>query len=486
MNEYFNQIYLINLARRPDKLTKVLWQLNRYHIKVHLIEATDGSHPSVFFQQKVLPVGAYGYVLSWIRVLNHAITNKYKRILILDDDVILHQNFNHLFSTWIQTLSPQKWKIILLGATQHTQRPNLISHDGGKIDGDDDENGMGSYHPKIVDGSFAVGINTSVFQEILDMLSGCDQLVDSHVLRRIYQRYQYQCFVAFPNLIIADVTSSDIQSARNQQELALKVGWGDLTNYHYPNYRPLVSIIISCYQAESTIQRSLQSILDQTYRPLEVIITDDGSTDDTMGVISKVLQEWEYNRKAKDIRVILHRHTVNRGAYVSRNRGLKVASGEFITFQDADDISLNHRIETQLNITLYRQVEFTTCLILRTHLNFLPYDPVELENQLVKSRIHPNKYCCRSKVGLVTTLFRKSLVQRLGPYQEAKWGADAEYLHRLFPKLDPNYRIMNYLNDTEYIPGLYYRINEILYLSHEMTERNLTSQRQKLEKHGTF
>ena len=107
----------------------------------------------------------------------------------------------------------------------------------------------------------------------------------------------------------------------------------------------------------------------------------------------------------------------------------------------------------------------------------MPDDLEELEKQIRLTRIHPNKYCCRAKVGLVTTMFRRSLVNRLGEYQESKWGADAEYLRRLFPNLDPNYKIMNYLNDTEYIPDLYYRIGEIMYLSYEMTENNLTTQR---------
>lgn len=475
-NEYFNQIYLINLPRRPDKLSKVLWQLNRYNIKARIIDAVDGRHPSVFFQQKTLPPGAYGYILTWINILNHAITNKYKRILVLDDDVILHHDFSKLFNSWTQTL-PTDWKIILLGATQHTTRPTLISTDLRRDKGENGTTSMiGSYHPKIIDGSFATGISQKVFTEILTMLSDLDKLVDSHILRRIYQKYQYSCFVAFPNLMIADVSSSDILTARDQASLASKVGW-DLRSYHMDRTGPLVSLIMSCYQAEATIERSLQSVLEQTYRPLELIITDDGSTDRTMSVISQCLEKWLYNPRAREIKIILHKHCKNQGSYVSRNRGLRSATGDFITFQDADDISLNHRIETQLNTTLARHVDFTTCLILRTHLSQMSADPGELERQIQKSRIHPNKYCCRSKVGLVTTFFRRSLVERLGWYQEVKWGADAEYLQRLFPKLDPNYKIMNYLNDTEYIPGLYYKINEILYLSFEMTPQNLTIQR---------
>lgn len=471
LNSYFNQIYLINLPRRPDKLTKVLAQLDRYQIKVRVIAATDGRDPQIFFQQNKIPVGAYGYILTWERIINNAITNQYQRILILDDDVVLHHDFNHLFEEW--TSSINNWKILLLGATQHTQRPDLIiPTKKSKIQ---------SYHPRIIDGSFAVGIDRSIYLQLANQLKTHQDLVDSIVLRRVYNLYSNQCYVAYPNLMMADVTTSDIRSTRSQEELAKKVEW-NLDNYHWPNQTPLISLIISCYNAEKTIKRCLSSVLTQTYRPLELIITDDGSTDRTFELISDVLEKWNYLPKAKGISIKLHRHAINRGAYVARNQGISQAEGEFITFQDADDISLNNRLEDQLNHLLQWGVEFTTCLILRTHLSELSEDPQILEQQIKETRVHTNKYCCRSKVGLVTTLFRRRLVQKLGKYQETKWGADAQYLRRLFPKLDPNYQMMNYLNETEYIPGLYYRVPEVMYLSYEMTSDNLTHQRLRATK----
>jgi len=473
LNSYFNQIYLINLPRRPDKLTKVLAQLDRYQIKVQVISATDGRNPLIFFQQNEIPVGAYGYILTWERIINNAITNQYQRILILDDDVVLHHNFNHLFQEWVSSHS--NWKVLLLGATQHTQRPELIPHSSPST------STIQSYHPRIIDGSFAVGIDRSIYVELANHLKTHRDLVDSIILRRIYTRYSKQCYVAYPNLMMADVTTSDIRSNRSQQELATKVGW-DLPSYHWPNQAPLISLIISCYNAEKTIKRCLSSVLTQTYRPLELIITDDGSTDQTFKLISDQLAEWNYLPSAKGITIKLHRHATNKGAYVARNQGLSQAKGDFITFQDADDISLNYRLEEQLNQLLNWQVQFTTCLILRTHLTELPEDPKLLEERINEARIHPNKYCCRTKVGLVTTLFRRSLVQKLGRYQETKWGADAEYLRRLFPKLDPNYQIMNYLNETEYLPGLYYRVPQVMYLSYEMTADNLTQQRLRATK----
>jgi len=79
---------------------------------------------------------------------------------------------------------------------------------------------------------------------------------------------------------------------------------------------PLVSIIIPCYNAENWVRQSIQSALDQTWSPVEVIVIDDGSTDKSLEVIksfgSKII--WETGP--------------NRGANHARNRGLELAKGE--------------------------------------------------------------------------------------------------------------------------------------------------------------
>lgn len=471
MNDYFDQVYVINLQRQPEKLTKVLWGLNRLKCKVKVIEAVDGYHPNIYIKRLAnnsLSAGAYGYLLSWGLVLNDALEHQYDKILILDDDVVLCNNFNDRFNTWIQTIdriSDARWKIILLGATQHAA-----------LDQNDIYNTY--YRPRLTDGSFAVGLQSSeIIQDIYDCIDPERPLyLDSDILRKLYvdSRYAKHCYVAYPNLIIADVTSSDIRQGRNQQELANKIGW-TLADYQYPLTKPLVSIIVPCYNAEKTINRCLHSLLSQTYRPLEIIIINDSSTDDTYSLLTSILQKWEYNPKAKGISTKFVSHHYNKGCYASRNAGLKLATGDIIGFQDADDISLDYRIEDQVNALLAHNVLLTTCLILRTHLKRLAMDPVKLLDDIKATRVHEHKYCCKSKVGLVTTLFRREVFDKYGLYPEVKWGADATYLERIFPDVDMN--MMNYLNECTYIPNMYYKVNEILYLSHEMTKNNLTIQR---------
>ena len=491
MNDFFDQIYVINLIRRPDKLIKVLNQLDQYKIKANVIEAVDGYHPENYYQcpQNLSP-GAYGYTLTWLKIITDAIDKKYKSILILDDDVIPHKNFNYHFKNWIEQLyfftnnensnynsdvnanaNPNianfsdYWKILLLGATQHTKKPEKI-------------NGINAYYPHIVDGSFAVGLNQSIFIELLNQLKNKNQLVDSDILRHFYRKYPTFCFVADPNLIIADVSSSDIRSDRSQEELSKKVQW-NLPLFHWPQIKPLVSIIIPCYQAQKTIQICLKSMIHQTYRPLEVILIDDHSADQTPNIVSNIFNQWQYHPLNHEFTFKMIRHHKNQGCYQSRNTGLKHASGDFIAFQDSDDISLPYRIEDQLIALLKHQVEFTTCLILRTHLSKLTLDQEKLNLDISLSRIHGNKHCCRAKVGLATTLIRKQVFDKFGLYPIVKWGGDDLYLRNLFPNLKKEQRMMNYLDQNSHIPGKYFKIPEIHYLSHAMNENNLTYQRLK-------
>lgn len=102
-----------------------------------------------------------------------------------------------------------------------------------------------------------------------------------------------------------------------------------------------VSIIMGIYNCEKTLKKSIDSILNQTYENWELIMCDDGSTDNTYEIAN------EYAKK--DERIKLIKNSKNMGLAKSLNNCLKISSGEYIMRHDGDDIMIKDRIEKQVN-----------------------------------------------------------------------------------------------------------------------------------------
>lgn len=104
-----------------------------------------------------------------------------------------------------------------------------------------------------------------------------------------------------------------------------------------------VSVIIATYRREAPLKRALESLINQTYVSVEIIVVDDNA-------------ESEWNRKVKDIideMKLIHsikyiRNETNKGSAETRNIGIKAASGQYITFLDDDDIYLQNKIKNQV------------------------------------------------------------------------------------------------------------------------------------------
>ncbi len=102
---------------------------------------------------------------------------------------------------------------------------------------------------------------------------------------------------------------------------------------------PRVSIVVPTYNRAATLRRAVDSVLKQTYQDFEVVVVDDGSTDETARVLGSV----------DDARVVRLRHAQNRGPGAARNTGIKSSRGEFIAFQDSDDEWLPQKLARQMS-----------------------------------------------------------------------------------------------------------------------------------------
>ena len=105
---------------------------------------------------------------------------------------------------------------------------------------------------------------------------------------------------------------------------------------------PLVTVITPAYNAAKYVAEAIDSILAQTYGHFEHVIIDDCSTDDTYQIVRRYAQT--------DGRITVLRNETNLGIAGSRNRGLSVARGKYIMWQDADDISMPYRMQEQVEL----------------------------------------------------------------------------------------------------------------------------------------
>jgi len=114
----------------------------------------------------------------------------------------------------------------------------------------------------------------------------------------------------------------------------------------------MISIIVPVYNAEKYLNRCIDSILKQTFTDLEIILVDDGSTDDSL----KICEEYQ---KQDDRIIVIHKD--NRGSTSARKAGVRIAKGAYIAFVDSDDWLELEMYETLYNIHLKYGGDIISC-----------------------------------------------------------------------------------------------------------------------------
>lgn len=175
---------------------------------------------------------------------------------------------------------------------------------------------------------------------------------------------------------------------------------------------PLISCIVPVYNGERYLREALESIFQQTYRPLEVLVVDDGSTDGTAAVIDSFGDQ------------VCYRWQVNAGPAAARNLGLSIARGEFVAFLDADDLWHAEKLARQMARFQTRQ-ELDLCV---THVqNFWI---AELQEEEARLRDHRLALPLPGYI-TQTLLARRPLFERIGQFNPAlSLGEDTEWFLR--------------------------------------------------------
>lgn len=172
----------------------------------------------------------------------------------------------------------------------------------------------------------------------------------------------------------------------------------------------LVSVILPVYNAESTVEASVRSLLSQTWPHIEVIAVDDASTDASAAVLQEMAR--------LDSRLRIVRSDRNRGAYPARNLGLSQAQGQYVTVADSDDWHHPEKIEQQV-----------TCLMANPHLIATMSAGLRATEDLTPvARARPYY----KQANLSSLMFpRLKIMETLGAWNAVRFGADTEFFNRL-------------------------------------------------------
>lgn len=116
------------------------------------------------------------------------------------------------------------------------------------------------------------------------------------------------------------------------------------------SYDGLVSVVSPCYNSERHLEKLINCVIRQSVRVLEHIVIDDGSSDNTLAILSTLAEKYSH------IKVLSQD---NAGAGSARNRGIEIASGKYIAFLDADDDWLEGKLESQISFMETNNVVFS-------------------------------------------------------------------------------------------------------------------------------
>ncbi|TRX57940.1 glycosyltransferase family 2 protein [Thalassomonas sp. M1454] len=192
-----------------------------------------------------------------------------------------------------------------------------------------------------------------------------------------------------------------------------------------------VSILMPVYNREAFVEYAIESVLKQTYLNIELIIINDGSTDNTVEIIERYQANYP-----KLIKVI---HQENQGQSIARNNGINNATGEYIAFLDSDDIYQPNIIETLLS--LYKQNPEAAFV-------YSGYKEIDISGEVIKSvypnqesndEIYSNLWLSQLNIWAGTMMTTTDNLKQIGGFSTSLRGAENHELRLNLSKLGPIY-----------------------------------------------
>ncbi len=173
---------------------------------------------------------------------------------------------------------------------------------------------------------------------------------------------------------------------------------------------PLVSVIVPSYNHEKYVKDTIESILNQTYKNIELIVIDDGSKDNSPRILEELSKKHGF----------LFIHRPNKGLTATLNEALKLAKGKYICFCASDDMYLPHKIEKQVKF-MEENPEYGMC---HGNVKFLKDERIIDNKKKPEKEIDFEELLMRDPIFAVTVMVRKEVFDKVGPYDESLYVDD--------------------------------------------------------------
>jgi glycosyltransferase involved in cell wall biosynthesis len=225
-------------------------------------------------------------------------------------------------------------------------------------------------------------------------------------------------------------------------------------------YEPLVTVVVTCYNYGRYLKGCLESVLSQTYKHIEILVIDDGSTDNTPEVIKPFTE-------LSNLRYI---HQSNAGQAHAKNVGIKNSNGDFIAFLDADDRWCPEKLEKQMPCFDNPNVGVVYC-----RARYLDENNLEFEYDMTSEYLQPRRgkvtewLIFDNFVQFSSTVVKNNCFEELGTFDETlKMGIDWD----LWLRISPSYHF-DFVDERLF----YYRMGHSGQMSKNMEERHRCSDR---------
>lgn len=249
------------------------------------------------------------------------------------------------------------------------------------------------------------------------------------------------------------------------KEMAKKDKISDFASKEYDSASPFISVIVPVYNVENYLEKCLNSLINQTLKNIEIIIINDGSTDNSKNIIDKYTQKYK-NIRSKTIK--------NKGVSHARNLGVELSKGEYVAFVDSDDYVNENMYEK-----MYIKAKTNDFDVISTNVNLIYKNNTKKINAVFKQDILNNeimkkRFLIDSYAVVWNKIYKKSLIKCVKFNEHSNYCEDVQYLYEVLPLAnsigfvdDYNYNYVQRKNSliTTYDEKVYQVINNFNFLN---------------------